>query len=105
MWTPSRHERSSPGMNAFWMDTGSTLSERHRRWALSGRSGLRFVDIGIAEVRVREVGPPGAPAFVFAVDSPIGIEHHDQLLASWPSDRRAVVMEMPGLGFSRARKG
>src|SRR5262245_18957341 len=92
-------------MNAYWMDTGSSLSERARRWALSGRSGLRFVDVEVAEIRVREVGPAGAPAFLFAVDSPIGIEHHDKLLAAWPSDRRAVVMEMPGMGFSRARRG
>ena len=93
-------------MNGRWMDVGSALSERSRQWALRSRSGNRFVDIGGAEVRVREVGPAGAPAFVFAGDAPVGIENYDRLLAAWPADRRrAVVVEMPGFGFSRARRG
>lgn len=92
-------------MNARWMDTGGTLSASAREWALRGRSGLRFVDAGVAELRVRDVGPAEAPACVFAADAPVSIEHYDRLLDAWPADRRAVVMEMPGFGFSRARRG
>lgn len=87
------------------MDTGSSLSAKAREWGLRSRPGIRYLDIGVAELRVREVGPPDAPAVVFAPDSPLGIEHHDRVLASWPADRRAVVLEMPGCGFSRARRG
>ncbi len=87
------------------MDTGSSLSAKAREWGLRSRPGIRYVDIGVAELRVREVGPPDAPAVVFAPDAPVGIEHHDRVLASWPADLRAVVLEMPGCGFSRARRG
>jgi pimeloyl-ACP methyl ester carboxylesterase len=92
-------------MDASWMDTGSPLSARAREWGLKSRPGMRYVDIGVAELRVRDVGPPDAPAVVFAADAPVGIEHHDRVLGSWPADRRAVVMDMPGFGFSRARRG
>jgi pimeloyl-ACP methyl ester carboxylesterase len=92
-------------MNATWIDTLGTLNGAARAWALASRQGNHLIDIGSAELRVRDIGPRDAPAFLFAADAPVGIEHYDALLARWPRHLRAVVLEMPGFGFSHPRAG
>jgi pimeloyl-ACP methyl ester carboxylesterase len=92
-------------MNATWIDTLGRLNGGARAWALGSRPGNHLIDIGIAELRVRDVGPRDAPAFLFAADAPVGIEHYDALLSRWPAHLRAVVIEMPGFGFSHPRAG
>jgi pimeloyl-ACP methyl ester carboxylesterase len=92
-------------MNATWVDTLGTLNGAARSWALASRPGIHLIDIGTAELRIRDIGPRDAPAFVFAADAPVGIEHYDALLARWPKHLRAVVIEMPGFGFSHPRSG
>ncbi|HEX4385744.1 MAG TPA: alpha/beta hydrolase, partial [Myxococcales bacterium] len=92
-------------MNATWIDTLGRLRGGARAWALGSRPGNHLIDIGTAELRVRDVGPGDAPAFLFAADAPVGIEHYDALLSRWPAHLRAVVLEMPGFGFSTPRSG
>jgi pimeloyl-ACP methyl ester carboxylesterase len=92
-------------MNATWIDTLGSLNGAARSWALASRPGIHLIDIGAAELRVRDLGPRDAPAYVFAADAPVGIEHYDALLARWPAHLRAIVLEMPGFGFSRPRPG
>lgn len=70
--------------------------------AAFSRPGIRFVDVVLARLRVRETGS-GAP-LLFLADAPNVIEHYDTLLEH-VTDHRCVVVEMPGFGFSQAFPG
>lgn len=55
-----------------------------------------------ADVRVRDTGGEG-PVVVFFCDPPVTVEAYDTLLEQFRDDYRALVVELPGFGFSRPR--
>lgn len=68
------------------------------------RPGIRFLDIGSAQVRLRQAGEHG-PSLVFAADPPVPIEMYDGLIASLSDRYRITVLELPGFGCSLPRIG
>jgi pimeloyl-ACP methyl ester carboxylesterase len=72
--------------------------------ASSSRPGMAWLDVGPAVIRYRVQGD-GPDTIVFAADPPIVIEHYDELVRLLENDFRVIVLEMPGFGFSMARRG
>jgi pimeloyl-ACP methyl ester carboxylesterase len=65
--------------------------------------GYGFVDLPSCAVRYRAHGE-GARTFVFAADPPIVLEHYDALVDALSARARIIVLELPGFGFSPARR-
>jgi hypothetical protein len=70
-------------------------------WPSKTRSDIRFYDTGATQYRYRERGT--GPAIVFAADPPVTLEMYDALLDLYATRFRAVVLEVPAMGFSVAR--
>lgn len=68
------------------------------------RDGLpgRFVETGLADVRVLDVPGPGAdaPTLVIVPDPPNVVEHCLPMVAAFSPRARVVVFELPGFGHS-----
>ena len=92
-------------MNVSWLDS-LRLSRRRdliaRGWASTSRPGIRFIDVGNATLRIREVGARtgDAPTVIMVCDPPNVVEHFDKLADAAASHMRLIFVEPPGFGFS-----
>jgi pimeloyl-ACP methyl ester carboxylesterase len=66
--------------------------------------GYDYLELPSCALRFRVHGK-GNTTFVFAADPPIVLEHYDALVAALVPHGRVVVFELPGFGFSPARRG
>jgi pimeloyl-ACP methyl ester carboxylesterase len=66
---------------------------------IPGRSGMQMIPLGDTTVRARVLGD-GPNTVVFVCDTPIFIEHYDQLFELLAPHMRVVCFELPGSGFS-----
>ncbi|MGB3457607.1 MAG: alpha/beta hydrolase [Litorimonas sp.] len=86
----------------------SGLSEAEfRKRALAGRSGLSLYEHADSFIRRRHVTAPGQdrPTLVILPDGPATIESYDAFIEAVLPDFDVLLMEIPGFGFSFARKG
>ena len=94
-------------MNATWIDT-VRLSLMQRRstqqWAQHTRSGMQYVELSSALVRVRIAGS-GPTTLVFVTDPPNVIEHYDALFDLLTPVACVLCFEAPGFGFSVPKRG
>lgn len=71
-------------------------------WPAKTRTDIRFFDTGVTQYRYREQG--AGPTIVFAADPPVTLEMYDALIETFAQRFRVIVVEMPAMGFSAARK-
>ena len=64
----------------------------------------RFLDVHGCRLRVQSLGT-GPLAVVFVPDPPNVLEHHAEAFAQLAREVRVVGLELPGFGFSTARRG
>ena len=67
-------------------------------WPSRTREDIAFVEAGGVTFRYRAAGY-GRP-IIFAADPPVTLEAYDRLLEIYSADFRAIVFELPAMGFS-----
>lgn len=75
-----------------------TASKFRDGWAARSRNDIDFIEAGGVLFRYRAAGK-GRP-IIFMADPPVTIEAYDRLLELYGEDFRAIVFELPGMGFS-----
>jgi pimeloyl-ACP methyl ester carboxylesterase len=88
----------------LWLDTESHARVRGVMKAGRSQPGYGFVDLPSCVVRFREHGG-GDRTFVLAADPPVVLEHYDAVVRALAPHGRVIVVELPGFGFSAARRG
>jgi pimeloyl-ACP methyl ester carboxylesterase len=71
--------------------------------ALHTRPGIMRLELPRATMRVRAVSG-STHTVVFAADPPIVLEHYDELIARLAPRASVVCLELPGFGFSLAKR-
>lgn len=90
-------------MNAFWLERPLGW-RRDFRPLCSGRIGLRILATPSRRVRLRRVGQ-GRRTVVFVCDTPVFIEHYDQLFELLAPHFHVLCLELPGMGLSQPARG
>jgi pimeloyl-ACP methyl ester carboxylesterase len=87
-----------------WLDTESARSVRRSNRRAPRGPGFDFLDLDSSTLRYRVHGT-GTRTFVFAADPPIVLEHYDALVETLAPHARVIAFEVPGYGFSPAKRG
>lgn len=90
-------------MNAFWLERPLSW-RRDVRPLYSGRMGMRILATPSGRVRLRRAGQ-GRRTVVFVCDTPVFIEHYDQLFELLTPHFDVLCLELPGMGLSRPARG
>ncbi|MGQ7830791.1 alpha/beta fold hydrolase [Altererythrobacter sp. Z27] len=89
-----------------YLDTwdGNIAARRHRAgWPSATSKQIHFFQSALVQYRYRVAGT--GRTLVFAADPPMTLEIYDELISTFSTHFRVVIVELPAMGFSAVRPG